>query len=126
MDGSFSFGLNGHPYTQLNFSILQVRECACDVYHRDGLTGRSRSVQFAVTMLKPAVSRRRQYKSAEPVASLRPRSSTATDRDDTDVAGGGDLLLDRLLRVIHDCNERLYLEFVDSTFRHACRPEHGW
>jgi len=94
--------------------------------YRDGLVCQSKSLRFCVVMLKSGLSLQRQYKSSESVGAGRSVTPTPTNR----ILDGADTpdadLLDQILHTVHDCNDRLFVGFMESTFRHTCRTEHCW
>ena len=53
-------------------------------------------------------------------------NESIASQSSTEMQRAGDLLLDQLLRVVQDSSERLFVRFIDSTYRDTCRPEHRW
>ena len=87
-------------------------------------------MQLCATMLKSVVNVQRQYTRRDDITAAstarhvttdhtQPGSSTPTDTPASH-------LLDQIMHVVHGCNQRLFVGFIDSSFRHACRPEHRW
>jgi len=82
--------------------------------YSDSLTSHSKSLAYSVTLVKSSLSKSTSS------------GQSVTQIMDTLQYTPATNLLDHVLRITHDCSDRLFVGFMELIHRHSCRTEHRW